>query len=232
MTDNKNIRERSVLYPYYGLKESLEFTRRIQKLAGKESIPEEILAKDMEVHIKTKSLTSGISSARQFGLIAKSKEGIQLTPRARYILNPTPEINSEELLKECVELPPLYKKLIRKYEGQKLPEEVSLSNILLHEGISEKARKRATKAFIQSLKYAKMLDNQNLLSKGISKEYPNENNKDSYEENSSEIKNKKGNHNHRVILSEGREASISIPYDITDREIGKLIKLLEVFKQS
>jgi len=171
MSEEKNTkktrssREKSVLYPYYGLKESLDFARKVQTIAGKGFASEKSLAAELGVSATTKSFAYKISSARQFGLVVKTKEGVQMTARARNILNPIDPKDNPTLLLECFRAPPLYKKLIQQFDGELLPQVNSIANLMMNQlSVATAAKDRAAKVFLNTVQYCKAIDSRGRLS--------------------------------------------------------------------
>lgn len=235
-------REKSTLYPYYDLKESVEFAKLVQGIAGKGSASEDALAAELKVTVRTKSFTYKVSSARQFGLLSKTNEGLQLTDRAKRIINPVnEETDVPALLKEAFQLPPLYNKLIAKYNGVKLPALQSIANLLCNDhGITVVAKERAAKVFVNSAQYAKVVDSDGIL---IAKErdiYPDE------EENKIQTPQKDFSSPTDIVdqpltlekqleyqtvqlaLSGGRNAKLVVPRDITSKEVDRMKKLIDL----
>ena len=100
----------------------------------------------------TRSFSSKISSARQFGLIAVENQVAKLTDDGKRLIFPTSTDETKRIRIKCFCSPPLYRKLIDRYEGKALPSQTALENLLLHEyGISTAAKTTASQMFLHSI---------------------------------------------------------------------------------
>ena len=99
----------------------------------------------------TKSFTSRIGAAKQFGLITTLQGStVQLTDVSKRILYPTGD-ETREVELTCFAQPPLYAKLISKYDGAALPSTAILANILMNEHrIARAVKDNAAKCFVES----------------------------------------------------------------------------------
>ena len=80
------------------------------------------------------------------------------------IYRPTTEESKKIALIEAFKSPSLYSSLIEKFEGEILPTEVPLSNILLHHhNISEGANEKAAEVFIANARYLNLVTSDNVL---------------------------------------------------------------------
>lgn len=242
---NKKIlkREKSALYPYYGLKDSLDFAKKVQKLAGKGITSEQALAAELGVSTTTKSFKYNISSTRQFGLIFKTKEGVQITERARNILNPVDLKEVPSIKQESLQIPPLYKIIIKKYEGMELPSEASLANLIYNDHrIAGAVKDRAAKIFIESARFSNAIDESGKLILGNIDQYPNENNtneeKQEPQEIGEDIESIKENRlteermssygTVELALSGSRIVKLIYPADLNSNEVERIKKLVDL----
>ena len=142
--------ERSAQYPIVTWEASLDFIKVIDSLKFKQVSYNEVAKKLGLSNVTTKSFTGKISTARQFGLISVSNKTLQLTAVAKNILYPT-GTDTRYLAIECFKSPPLYARLIERYEGKALPSEEVLSNILMMEyRITQSAKDNAARVFLDS----------------------------------------------------------------------------------
>ncbi|MBQ8063453.1 MAG: hypothetical protein IJ230_05900 [Clostridia bacterium] len=145
--------ERSTLYPIVTWEASLDFIKVIDSFKYKLVSYSEVAKKLGLSNITTKSFTGKISTAKQFGLISTSNKTIQLTETAKSILYPT-EKDTLSIAVECFKNPPLYAKLIERYEGKALPSKDVLSNTLMMEyRITQSAKDNAAQVFLDSAEY-------------------------------------------------------------------------------
>lgn len=145
--------DRSAQYPIVTWEASLDFIRIIDSFKYKLVSYSEVAKKLGISNITTKSFTGKISTAKQFGLISASNKTIQLTAVAKSILYPT-EVDTHAIAIECFKNPPLYAKLIERYEGKALPSKEVLSNTLMMEyRITQSAKDNAAQVFLDSAEY-------------------------------------------------------------------------------
>lgn len=145
--------ERSTLYPIVTWEASLDFIKLIDSFKYKLVSYSEVAKKLGLSSITTKSFSGKISTAKQFGLISTSNKTIQLTEVAKNILYPT-ETDTHAIAVDCFKNPPLYSKLIERYEGKALPSKEVLSNTLMMEyRITQSAKDNAAQVFLESAEY-------------------------------------------------------------------------------
>ena len=143
-------REKSALYPGATWEDCLEFIRRIASFNLKAVSYQELAKKYGLSSTTTKSFTSKIGAAKQFGLITTSQNTIQLTDASGKILFPTGE-GEREIELQCFAQPPLYDNLIKKYDGSAIPPKELLANILMSEyRITRAVKDSAAKYFLES----------------------------------------------------------------------------------
>lgn len=153
------MKQRSASYPYYSIKDSLDFSEKIYKNygTGYRALREQIAD---ALNYSVGSLTSKISSAVQYGLLdMKSKEGYQVTELFVQWFRPVSEKAKQEALLESFKNPSLYSDLIEVFQGGILPPLKPLANILLQQhSISEKACDRAAEIFEQNALLVSVLE--------------------------------------------------------------------------
>lgn len=241
----KQSKERSVLYPYYDLKDSIEFAKIVHKLAGKGIVADNVVANELGVKTTANSFTYKISSAKQFGLITRTKEGLGATQRIKNIIFPVPSVDIVSMYKDAVKLPPLYAKIFQQYSGEYLPEKDGLSNVMVHQGVAQNAKNRAAKVFLSSIKFAQCLDSENILDSSkesnadeeFDEEISDHNNDNQEQYTPSSNLEEKFNINNfdnikyqklDLALANDRNAIIIVPKDINKKDVERLTKLLEL----
>lgn len=151
-------REKSPLYPGVTWGDSLEFAKVVDSFGLKAVSSSEVAKKLGLKSTNTKSFTTKVSAAKQFGLLASQGAGIlQITDTCRRFFFPTGEdLRSVKLA--CFAMPSLYNKLIAVYDGKALPNAESLANILLSNyRITRAAKDTAAKCFIESAEQLKLI---------------------------------------------------------------------------
>lgn len=154
----KNIR--SAQYPKQDFKSTLEFVQNLDEI-----YPSRIVSykevQDM-LGVKTNAtlkFSKNVSTASQFGLITTRNKTVQITSLATQILHPV-ESNVSELKKEAFLNSKLYAELMERFSENKLPTEVTLSNILLNDyNIIKSVKIQAARFFLTSLNQLGMVKN-------------------------------------------------------------------------
>ena len=142
-------KERSALYPSVTWSECEEFIKRVDKYNGK--VTYDTVAQDYGLkNASAKSFAYKLSTAKQFGLV-KTTGGsvVELTELARSYLYPVNGYVQDEIKAKCFQTPPLYAKLIERFNGKAIPNESSLANLLMQSfGIVKTVKDAAAKCFI------------------------------------------------------------------------------------
>jgi len=144
-------REKSALYPGATWNECIDLIQKINSFSLKSVSYQELAKKYGLTSVTTKSFTAKIGAAKQFGLITTFQgSSVQLTDISKKLLYPTGE-STRELELSSFAQPPLYSKLINKYDGAALPSQELLANILMNEyRITRSVKDSAAKCFIES----------------------------------------------------------------------------------
>jgi hypothetical protein len=159
-TKNKAPRVRSVAYPSYGILACVSLTGRIAKeFTDLVFTPREDISKHL--NLSGGALLMQLSSCVQYGLLTmKSKEGYKPTDLYKKINRPLPEENTNDFLKECLQKPELYKKLLVDLKDKELPTQAGLANILDRKySVKGNAAALATKIFFKNLEDLYMISN-------------------------------------------------------------------------
>ncbi len=168
MTDPKenpvSRRERSARYPSVPLQEAIAFCRQIDEL-GIDGLGAAQIATAMGYrNVKTNTFSGRLSSARQFQLIVLNDQNYSLTELALRIIHPIDPGEVSQLLRQACLAPHLYAELIRHYAGKRLPEAEILGNLMMHKyQITASAKSSAADAFLDSLRFVGMMNDQRLV---------------------------------------------------------------------
>lgn len=157
---SKPPRVRSVAYPSYGILAAVIFTGKIAKeFTDLVFTPREDISKHL--NLSGGALLMQLSSCVQYGLLTmKSKEGYKPTDLYKRISRPLPDENPNDLLKECLQKPELYKKLLVDLKDKQLPTQSGLANILDRKyEVKGNASAVATKIFYRNLEDLHMISN-------------------------------------------------------------------------
>lgn len=143
-------REKSAMYPGVTWNDCLDFIRVVDGFKTKAVSYSAVAEKYGLRSVTTKSFTSRIGTAKQFGLIMTNNMTIQLTDNAIKLLYPT-DMSIKKVSLECFSQAPLYNKLINMYDGKAVPSETVLSNILMSDfRITKSAKDNAAQMFLAS----------------------------------------------------------------------------------
>ena len=144
-------REKSALYPGATWSDCMDFIQKIGSFNLKAVSYHELAKKYGLSNPNTKSFTTKLGAAKQFGLIITTQGNtIQLTDVSKRLLYPTGE-PTKPLELQCFAQPPLYAKLISRYDGLAIPATELLANILMNEyRITRSVKDSAAKIFLQS----------------------------------------------------------------------------------
>lgn len=151
-------REKSALYPGATWSDCMDFIQKISSFNLKAVSYQELAKKYGLSNPSTKSFTTKLGAAKQFGLIITTQGNtIQLTETSKRLLYPTGE-PAKPLELQCFAQPPLYSKLISRYDGLAIPAPELLANILMNEyRITRSVKDAAAKIFLQSAEQLDLL---------------------------------------------------------------------------
>lgn len=155
---------RSARYPGLSLGEAVRLSETIAE-RGLDDLPATALAEGLGFsNVRTNRFSAGLSSARQFGLLTLRGDRYALTTRARSIMHPSEPSERLRAAREALREPPLYARLIRRFAGRRLPDVGSLGSLLQsQERITAAARITAAEAFVDSARFAGMIDAEGVL---------------------------------------------------------------------
>ncbi len=237
LADTTRVRDkRSVNHPTVSLGVSVAFLDSIKKRMGYGAFSRETLAKDVGVGVSSGAFSTKFASCGHFGMIAGRGNDIRITTLGRRITDKIDDADFRAALVEAVQRPTLYRQLIAVFSGSIIPS--GLPNILFHKyEISANAKDNAARAFIDSLKFAGLLDAENRLiaaPESAEAHELGENNSDAessdlFHSNSSQKGSQSdtssgtgsGMHQQsiRISLTEGKIAFLQVPDRLTPRDI-------------
>lgn len=142
-------KERSVMYPSVTWLECEDFIQKIDKYNGK--VTYDTVAQDYGLkNASAKSFAYKLSTAKQFGLVRTTGGSVvELTDLAKSYLYPINGYVQAEIKAKCFQTPPVYAKLIERFNGKAIPNESSLANLLMQSfGIVKTVKDAAAKCFI------------------------------------------------------------------------------------
>lgn len=171
-------RQRSASHPRYTLEQAERLARAVFSI-GPRNCDQDIVAR--AVHYKSAkngAFTSLRSSAVQFGFITKQGRHLSVTDAWIRIFNEGDPDALRAALREAMRRPDLYRNLIAAYAGRQIPSLERLAREIYmtpEYGILKKAANGAAKVFIDSVKYAGLLDEKGCLLINDSEDEANDN---------------------------------------------------------
>ncbi len=223
---SKSLREKSVQYPSCELAECTEFVRIVDRLGGRDVSEKSVLSELGLSSRATKSYTGKLTSSRQFGLLDYRAHTLSITERAKLILYPTEEreeVQQKRLLVEAFYSPSLYKQLIQRFQGKRIPQLDTLANILMNEyKIAKTAKDVASRVFVDSANFVGVLTEGGILSVIAQAETEVARATPVGRQVLGQMQSV------TISLSNGKSATITVPSDISRRDIERLKKMLDL----
>lgn len=151
-------------YPTYGLEDCLKVGRAVKELGGgKEPISKSLLASHLREAASSSRLVQLIASAKSFGIVTGRGDYTLSDPAKKYY-TPHNEQDAAIGLLAFVQSPVPFQKLIKRFDGDKLPGLKFIANILQSEGDVPKSwSARAASLFVQAAKFAGAIDSNGFL---------------------------------------------------------------------
>ena len=146
-------------YPYYALGKCLDLAKIVCELGGnKNRVQRSLIAQQMQIDEDSASLSQIIAATKCFGLI----EGwgtFTLTDLARKYFFPTDETEKRKSLLEVVKCPTVFEKLIQRFDGNKLPANDMIANLIHREmEVPESWKARAASLFSAAMRDIEVID--------------------------------------------------------------------------
>jgi hypothetical protein len=154
-------------YPTSQLKEALTLAQKVFELGGTSTpIPKSQLAAQLDVSDKSSAFIGRIGAARLFGLI-DGRGAYTVTPESLAYFAPTESGGEKKALAGFMANPPLFKKIVTRFDGQKLPDIKTLGNIFFTEKlVGQTWAARVAGLFINSADEAGVIDSSGYLRYG------------------------------------------------------------------
>lgn len=154
-------------YPYCSWAKTLTVADAVRDLGGNKSpVHRGLLAAHFKVEESSTGFSQLISAARCFGLI-EGRIAFVLTDLAKQYYFPTDEFQRRRAELELIASPPAYRKLLQRFDGNKLPNTDMLANLLLREmEVPESWKVRIASMFLNSLKEIEVVDAMGILRYG------------------------------------------------------------------
>lgn len=160
-------RSRSSPYPQYPLERCEQLAQRVMEL-GPYNVHQDILAQKTGYKNSKVGPFLGLrAAAKYFGLIEYTGEYVSLTPWAVDSIHSRDPQKLQLMRYQAVQRPDLFQKLLAEYSGKQVPDVVRLvEHLRIHYekyGILREATETAAQVFLESVKYAGLIDDRGFL---------------------------------------------------------------------
>jgi hypothetical protein len=237
---NEKDAQQGASYPYAPLQAALTVAEAIKQLGGnKTPVPKSLLASTLKEDEKSQSFTFKIASTKCFALIA-GRSAYTLTENAKRYFFPTSNSDKIEASLSFLQSPSGFREIIKRFDGQKLPETQMLANIFHTQlRVPESWSVRAASFFVRSAQLIGVIDEHGFLRFDATKHTSAKEDLQPKADNAQpgpsggtvsevpELKTPSGYHPHVLPLSNNRKVTVVAPLDITPQEIKRLKKWME-----
>jgi hypothetical protein len=246
-TTEKQRRERSKAYPGANLEDCAEYLRLIKVNLGKGVHDRDSLAKAMGYDKASGSVNPKIAALVHFGFLQRALGGYELTPNAARITDPLNQEEKRDEVHSAFTRPTLYQQLLEKFaaEGQ-IPVQLATHLHRFH-GITAASSKSAAQIFLESGRYAGVLDAEGKIISSRSTTTPSapSSGEASQAQNKPTLVVSNGDHEglpdekksvsggtqrFEFAISDGRTATISVPSELNERDIKIIKKQIELLE--
>jgi len=239
MTNEKETQQ-GASYPYVPLATALAVAEAVKQAGGKTTpVPKSLLASTLKEDEKSQNFSFKIAAAKCFGLI-QGRSAFTLTENAIRHFFPITEADKVEPLLLFLQCPSGFAEIIKRFDGQKLPEQQMLANIFHTQlRVPESWSARAATFFVRSAQHIGIIDDQNILRFDAAKHGALNKGKENSPTasapaqsvldgdtalESSEAKTSGGYYTYTLPLSNKRKITVIAPLDVTAQEIKRLKK--------
>jgi hypothetical protein len=158
-TIDKTRRERSRAYPGANLENCVAYISEIKRNLGKGVHDRDSLAKALGFDNVTGAVNQKIAALAHFGLLQRNSGGYELSPSSARITDPVNDQERREELREAFSRPTLYRDLLSKFSPEgRIPAQLATHLHRFH-GITDAASSVAADIFLESGRFAGVLDN-------------------------------------------------------------------------
>lgn len=141
-------------YPYDSLSRCLRLGMVVRNHGGRD-VPREVIAD--ELALGSGSVNPLCSSAKSFGIVEGTSE-LSLTQDAEEYFGPTTSSSERRALLAFFGSPAVYKELIRRFDGTKLPDQKHMPNVVRRLGVSESWCGRVAASFVSTANELGLID--------------------------------------------------------------------------
>lgn len=148
---------RSVAYPSIPLNEAIDSTKKLKDALGKGPYSREEAARALGHSQLTGPASRKIAALVQYGLLERNGNTYNQSDLSQDILQPLSGDSENVAIKNAAVRPKLFQKVYGRFGGQALPS--MLQNILIRDGVNEKAAGDVVRIFTETMKFAGLLVN-------------------------------------------------------------------------
>lgn len=164
MTDtsiHKAKRERSKAYPGAPLEDCVRYAAQIKKELGKGTHDRDSLAKAMGFETVSGAVSPKIAALVHFGILNRTQGGYELSEDSKRITDHIDEAERSAAIREAFSKPTLYQEILDKFGvGGVIPGQLATHLHRFH-GITAAASASAAEIFLQSGRFAGVIDQEN-----------------------------------------------------------------------
>jgi hypothetical protein len=230
-------RRETSAYPYTSLAAALKIADAVKECGGvRTNVSKGALAAHLGETEKAQGFSQRITSAKSFGLV-EGRSDFQLSELAKRIYFPTDESDKSHALLLAFATPATFRQLIERYDGDPLPKKEILANVLHREiGVPESWKDRVASFFLNSAQNIGAINGHGILC--FASSLRSNNVKSTPEAPKGTVLSppvffgggvpEEETHTYVLPLANGRKISVTAPLDVTEKEVKRISKWLEV----
>jgi len=153
----KRTKIRSAAYPVLSLEKAINLSLKLKQSLGEGPYSRAEAAKGVGHDKLTGPAARKVAALVHYGLLDRTGNAYKQSKLAQDILNPITEEKKKRAIVIAVSRPKLFKTLLKRYEGQALPN--MLANILIRDDIKEKVAPNVVRIFKDSITFAELYPN-------------------------------------------------------------------------
>lgn len=215
--------------PMFDLEEVLKLVTKIHNEGLETAAMPDVAKACGYAHPSSTPFYRRMLAARLFGLLSKS--GAELSVRATNYLKPDSEDAHRLALNDAILGIPLYAETIQKFAGKKLNVQLVANGFEKQLGITSACALTCAKVFESSLRQANFLNSEGLVSSSSANGASSNAAKPQAEQQAPEVRileTSGPTKTYHLPLKDNRQISITAPLDLTQQEITRLQKWVEV----
>jgi hypothetical protein len=130
---------REPAYPYYPFRTSIKLAEAVKDYGGgRDAVEKDVLAHELKMGQSSPSFAQVVASAKCFGMI-EGRGSYRLTDESQKYFFPADQGESSKAKLAFFARPEAFQLLVKRFDGNKLPDAKTLGNILLRDGVVPKS---------------------------------------------------------------------------------------------